>query len=274
MNRLGIEMLTLLGMPPAEHVALAADLGCTSISTGLSRVPLHLLGYPDWNMFPDWSLENDPALRRELQAALRDRGVRIALGEGFGARPGSDVRDRAAALDLMAELGAERINAISMEPDMPRGFDQLAILADMVAERGMGFTLEFAPPNAIGTLDQALAAIAHADNDKCQLLVDAMHFFRSGGQVADIAALDPGLIGYVQLCDAPLVPTETSYMQEAMFARMVPGTGELPLTAFIAALPADVAIGLEVPLIAAVEAEGSPHAHAARTVAAARALGA
>jgi hypothetical protein len=30
-NRLGIEMLTLLGMPPVDHVQLAAELGCVSI---------------------------------------------------------------------------------------------------------------------------------------------------------------------------------------------------------------------------------------------------
>ena len=41
-NRLGIEMLTLLGMPPVEHVKLAAELGCVSISTGLMKLPLAL----------------------------------------------------------------------------------------------------------------------------------------------------------------------------------------------------------------------------------------
>jgi hypothetical protein len=47
MNRLGLEMLTLLGMPPVEHVRLAADLGCVSISTGLSNQTLAKFGYPD-----------------------------------------------------------------------------------------------------------------------------------------------------------------------------------------------------------------------------------
>jgi sugar phosphate isomerase/epimerase len=152
MNRLGIEMLTLLGMPPVAHVKLAAVLGCASISTGLTGLPLAPFGYPDVKLYPEWSLERDPAMRRELKAALRDTGVRIGLGEGFRIRPDGDVRDRAAALDLMAELGALRINAVSMETDMARTHDQLAALADMVIERGMLLTVEFAPPNAINSL--------------------------------------------------------------------------------------------------------------------------
>jgi hypothetical protein len=62
-------------------------------------------------------------------------------------------------------------------------------------------------------------------------------------------------------------------MDEAMFDRMVPGEGELPLRDWIAALPADCAIGIEVPNMARLESLG-PAEHARGVVAAARALGA
>lgn len=62
-NRLGIEMLTLLGMPVADHVRLAADLGCSSISTGLGRLPMAMFGHAE--IWPQWSLADDPALVRE-----------------------------------------------------------------------------------------------------------------------------------------------------------------------------------------------------------------
>lgn len=272
MRRLGIELLTVLGMPPVDHIALAAKLGCGHISTGLSGVPMRHLGVPDWTMFPDWSLEGNPVLVREMKAVLRDTGIRIALGEGFRVREDGDVQDRAEALDLMAELGAERINAVSTEPDIARTHDQLARLSDMVIERGMMFTIEFAPPNTINSLQRALTAIDHIGRGKCRLLVDAMHFFRSGATVAELAALDPDLISYAQLCDAPLVSAGGTYMEEAMFNRMVPGTGELPLADFVAALPAGVDIGLEVPLLSDVIADGSPSGVASRAVAGARSI--
>ena len=272
MTRLGIELLTVLGMPPVEHVRLAAELGCAHISTGLTGLPMRHLGVPDWIMFPDWSLASDASLRREMKAAMREHGIRIALGEGFGIRSGRDVGDLAAGLDLMAELGAERINAVSMEPDLSRTHDQLASLCDMAIERDMLFTIEFAPPNTINSLEGALAAIDHIGRGKCRLLVDAMHFFRSGATVPDLAALGPDLIGYAQLCDAPLVSAGGTYMEEAMFGRMVPGTGELPLRDFVAALPAHVDIGLEVPMLTEVLAEGTPRGPAARAVAGAQAI--
>ncbi len=272
MSRLGIELLTVLGMPPVEHVKLAAELGCSHISTGLGGVPMRHMGVPDWIMFPDWSLEGNPTLQREMKAAMRDTGVRISLGEGFRVREDGDVSDRASGLDLMAELGAERINAVSMEYDMARTHDQLAILAAMVIERGMTFTVEFAPPNAINSLAGAVAAIDHIGRGKCRVLVDAMHFFRSGATVEELGALDPDLIGYAQLCDAPLVSAGAPYMQEAMFGRMIPGTGELPLRDFVAALPADMDIGLEVPMLVETLAEASPKGVATRAVAGARAI--
>ena len=79
------------------------------------------------------------ALRREMKAVLRDTGVHIGLGEGFRIRPDGDVHDHASGRDIVAELGALRVNAVSMEPDMARGHDQLAVLADMMTGRGMQF---------------------------------------------------------------------------------------------------------------------------------------
>ncbi len=270
-NRLGIEMLTLLGMPPVAHIRLAGELGCVGISTGLTALPSAMV--PGGALYPDWSLKTDAALVCEVKAALRDTGVEIALGEGFRVRADGDVRDRAAGLDLMADLGARRINAVSMEDDLARTYDQLGHLADMVIARGMAFTIEFAAPNAINTLAGALAAVEQVGRGRATIMVDAMHFFRSGATVAELAALDPALIGYAQLCDAPMTaPDELTYMQEAMFGRMVPGEGEFPLADWLAALPADVPVSLEVPNLAALRG-GSPRDHAARVVAAARSLG-
>ncbi|MCB2059428.1 MAG: TIM barrel protein [Novosphingobium sp.] len=274
MNRLGIEMLTLLGMPPVEHVELAAELGCVSISTGLMRMPLAPFGYPDVELYPDWSLAEDPALRRETKAALRDTGVHIGLGEGFRVCPEQDVVDAAGQLDVMADLGAWRINAICTEHDLPRAHDQYAMLAEMVTARGMQFIVEFAPPHALNSLEAALAVVDHVGPGRCRIMFDTMHFFRSGGEVADIEELDPTVIGYAQMCDVPQQSPGTSYMQEAMFERMVPGEGELPLREWLAALPLDCEIGLEVPMIERLRSGMSPREHAAEVVAAARALGA
>ncbi|MDP3675734.1 MAG: sugar phosphate isomerase/epimerase [Novosphingobium sp.] len=182
-----------------------------------------------------------------MLATLRERGVSISLGEGFAVRPGVAMRDRGAEMDIMSELGARGLGAVSMEPDAARALDEFATLAEMAQARGMLATIEFAPMQSVATLDDALDLIAKVAQPNFRLLVDAMHFFRSGGTVSQLAALDPALIGYAQLCD---VPREGAgdYANEAMFGRLVPGEGELPLAAFVAALPAGIPIGLEVPM--------------------------
>lgn len=270
MSRLGLDMLTLIGMPPVDHIALAAELDCGSVSIGMTSLSLGDLGHPGVRLYPDWSLADDPALRRDVKRALQQTGVHISLGEGFIVAPTRDVRNYAANLDIMAELGTLRVNAISVDRDMARTHEQLAILADLVIARGMEFIVEFAPPNAINTMAAVLAAVAYIDRPECKIMFDAMHFFRAGGKVEDIAALDPALISYAQLCDVPLVSKGGTYMEEAIFGRMFPGDGELPLREWVEALPPTLEIGVEVPMLDALVSGVSPRDHAARAVAAAR----
>ncbi|MCU1391368.1 MAG: Xylose isomerase domain protein barrel, partial [Ilumatobacteraceae bacterium] len=93
-ERLGIEHLSVFGLPPVDFVGLAADLGCRHIATGLTAFPYNPHGYATW------SLRHDAVLRREMVAAMRDRDVSISLGEGFMVSGDADIRDRATDLEL------------------------------------------------------------------------------------------------------------------------------------------------------------------------------
>ncbi|TAL02222.1 MAG: sugar phosphate isomerase/epimerase [Rhodospirillaceae bacterium] len=267
MDRVGIEFLGAFGLPPVAFVNLAADLGCQYISAVLQPLEYNPHGYPRY------SLKDDRALRREMIAAMRDRGVSITLGEGFVVMPDVNVRDAYSIdLDAMCELGVKRINTITFDPDLSRSFDQFAILAEMAAAVGMETVTEFAPCFPVGNLPTALAAVRHVGRQDFRLLIDTMHLGRSGGCAADVAALDPDIIGYIQLCDVPLVPKIPDYMEEAMLERMVPGTGELPLLDFLAALPRDLVVGLEVPMRSEAEAGIGPDERLGRCVKATRSL--
>lgn len=263
---LGIENISVFSMPPVEFVNLAADLGCQHISTGLISYGHNPHGYAPF------SLREDAALRREMIAAMRDRGVSISLGEGLGVRPGADVRDQARDLDIMCELGVRRINMVSMDPDLGRTFDQYGTLAEMASARGVESTTEFAPSLPVGDLATALAAVRHVGRPDFRLLIDTMHLVRSGSGAADVAALDPDLIGYVQLCDAPLKPRFDTYFEEAMYERMAPGTGELGLKAVVAALPRDRVFALEIPVRSEADAGIGPHERLGKCVEATRRL--
>jgi sugar phosphate isomerase/epimerase len=273
MNRLGIEQLTVLAMPPVTYITLASELGCVSISTGITGMPLTMFGIEDYAPWPMWSLRDDPALRREAIAAMRDTGVKIGLAEGFRAASDADVADYAIDLDVFAQLGALRLNAICMENDMQLAVDQLGKLADMAIARGMAFTIEFFPSEGINTFERALEVVDGIGRDKAKVLLDSMHFFRTGGSLEKLRAAGTDVIGYVQLADSPNTPPGESYFMDSLFARSVPGQGELPLGDLIAALPADMPISVEVPRLEDMRAMGA-RAHTARVIEAARALGA
>lgn len=104
------------------------------------------------------------------------------------------------------------------------------------------------------------------------LLLDAIHFFCSGATLHELAAADPALIRCTRLRDTPSGEPGDVSMTEAMFARRTSGEGELPLAAFVAALPKDIPRGLVIPNLAAARAGKTDHERLGKAVAAARAL--
>jgi sugar phosphate isomerase/epimerase len=262
-SRIGIDFISVFGLPPVEFVHLAADLGCGHISLGLMPVDRNPHGYPPYAL-------KDPALQRALKAALGERQVSLANTEGFFVLPGQDVSAHAEALDVMAELGTQRINTLGLDPDLARAFDQFAALAEMAAARSVETTLEFVVGVPVGDLPSALAAVRHVGRPDFKLTIDPMHLIRSGGTAADLAAVDPALIGYAQLCDC--ARTARDQMHEAKYERLIPGDGELPLLDIVRALPREVPIGLEVPQLSLAEAGVGPQERLGRCVAAAREL--
>ena len=241
MNQLAIGFLNGFGLPPLDFVDLTADLGCRYMSIVVQGAPLVPLGYPPY------SLKDDAALRRELLAAMEHRGVAISLGDGFLVLPGTEISTSRADLDVLAELGVPRINVVSLDPDLSRTFDQFAALTELAAQRDIETDVELVPGLTVSDLPTALAARDHVGRPDFRLLIDTMHLVRSGSSAADLAAVDPEHIGYAQLNDTTLQPRLDNYMEEAMFERMVPGEGELPLRDMLSALPPDIVLEVEVP---------------------------
>jgi sugar phosphate isomerase/epimerase len=249
MDRLGIEMLSVFGMPPIEYVHLTADLGCRYITTGMvGFAPVKALNYQPF------SLRDQPQLRKDLLAVMDDRGVSISLGEGLLIAPGVDVRTYSTDLDVMAELRIPRINTVSLEPDRARAFDELAVLTELAAERGIATCIEPVVGLSIADLPSAMAAVEHVNRGEISLLIDTMHVARFGASADDLRSIPAERIGYIQLSDTTMQKRMEHYAEEAMFERMPPGEGELPLLDLLTALPDDRVVGLEIPMRTRAEA--------------------
>jgi len=262
-NPLGLECLSTFGLGPVDVIRLAADLGCSHVTLNLggsaNRLPI----------YPDISFRQDPVLQREMAAALADSGVAIGMLEGFAITPRSSARDYLADLDMAARLGARAICAVSLERDLARTHGEFSQLAELAAERGFFLTTEVGA-GVLRRLDKASAALAAVDHPAFRLLIDTMHYFRFGGTVSDFAALDPAVIGHIQLCDVPMPALIADYMEEALYERRAPGDGDLPLREFLRHVPAGVVIGLEIPIRSEAEAGIGPRERLGRCLRQAR----
>lgn len=258
MASLGIEFISVFGMPLTQFVELAAGLDCRNVSIGLNQMDYDPHGYARY------SLAEDQVLQRELKASLDANGVSVSLGENLPIMAEGDSREMwKASLDVLSRLGATRINSVSFEPNIERNIDQYGILAELTASYGIDTLIEFVPIFGIPDVPTALHVIEKVGHPRLGMIVDTMHVARSGATVDDLRALPPELVGYIQLCDVPRGRVgydfmDAGYMDEAMHQRYAPGDGELPLADYLAALPADRVIGLEIPLRSDAEAGKGP----------------
>src|SRR5262249_11975158 len=103
---------------------------------------------------------------------------------------------------------------------------------------------EFAVYPGVRTLAHAARIVAKSGRSNASVLIDALHFSRSGGVPADVRSVAPSLLRYAQICDASVdrpEPTDTpNLIREARTGRLLPGEGVLPLRALVASLPARV----------------------------------
>lgn len=263
LRQLGLEFLGVFGLSPVELVHIAADLDCQFIGTVPAPIDYNPEGFPKWNLM------EDAGLRRELKTALSDRGVELLLGDGNAFLPGTDARETIAPqLDLYKELGIRKVNSISFEPDLQRTYDQFALFVEMAVERGLEPSIEACPISVVGDLSTAIGAVRHA-GAPAKILLDVMHFFRSGTSLQDLADASD-MIGHIQLCDAPKEPLISDYLEEAMFERRLPGDGDAPVADILATLSNVPTIGLEIPLRSLAEQGVGPRERMERCVASAR----
>lgn len=183
---------------------------------------------------------------RDVRRRLDDTGT-IALDmEPIFVTPDGDHGDR--IIEAAASVGARNLLVVSRGVEDSRFVERFGELCDLAAVHGIGCSVEFMAFMSTSSLPQTLGILDEIDRTNGAVLIDHLHLARTGGTVADVAAIDPTRLPYVQLCDAPLTaPTDVSgLVTEALDERLVLGAGELPVTELVDALPAHTALSMEI----------------------------
>ncbi|SAK60122.1 xylose isomerase domain-containing protein [Caballeronia hypogeia] len=243
MHKLSLHHLTMLDAHPLQLVD-AAHAG------GFDYYGLRVVAPTAADRIVD--VAHDAALVRELEARMHATGVKLLDIEAIWLQPDTKIDDLLPALEAGHRLGASHALAVGFDDDRARLMDNFCALCEAAAHFGMTVGLELITYCAIGTLPDALATVQDSGQPNARLLIDALQLFRSGAKAEDVGRIDPALIEYIQLCDAPLAsPVSVAQRRtEARTARLLPGDGELPLHALLAQLRADLTLAVEAPTLA------------------------
>jgi sugar phosphate isomerase/epimerase len=240
---LSLAHLTVLDTTPPELVSVAAAAGFRTVGIRLTAPPS--VGVPPYDIL------SDGPLLRETLARLKDTGVTVLDTEFLRFEPDRPVGIPEGFLEVSARLGARHVLVMSAEPDEARTLERFGGLCDRAAQYELRVGLEFAVYTGVRTLADAVQLVTRSKRANASVLVDALHFSRSGGLPAHIAGVDPSLFPYAQICDASLdMPASTdspALIREARTGRLLPGEGALPLAELVAALPAGVPLAIEAP---------------------------
>lgn len=205
----------------------------------------------DWPAAGVWY---DPATwtgetTREVRDRAADAGLVLLDIEVVWLKPGPDDPAHFAAIDAGAEIGARNVLVVSSEPEPARTAEKLARLVEHGKAAGLRVCLEFAAFTEVKSLAAAVEIVTAAGQN-AGLLIDPLHFARTGSVPADLAGIDPHRFPYAQFCDAPArgpspgdVP---AIIHEALDLRLMPGEGGLPLIDLLASLPSQIPLSIEL----------------------------
>jgi 4-hydroxyphenylpyruvate dioxygenase len=254
--------LTALSLSPPELVEAAAEAGYRYVGVRLTRVTPQEPHYP---------LATDPGLMRTTKVRLAATGVEVLDIELARIGPDEDPGDFQRFLEAGAELGARHVITQLPDPDRNRKVDRFARLCEMARPLGLTVDLEFPSWTETPDLTEAARVLRAAGQPNGGMLIDLLHFARSGSSVADLRELPAEWFHFAHVCDAPaaIPSTNEGLIHTARFERLYPGDGGIDLDGILAALPPGLPYALEIPRAQMVAQVGAKE-HARLAIAAAR----
>lgn len=191
----------------------------------------------------------DSQRTRAVRAALEDTGICPLDLEVIWFKPGESLSTHDAMIDVALELGVRNVLCVSSEPDITRTKQRFEHLCRQAEGSPLRIVLEFLAITEVRSLQQALQVVQEVAHPAGGILVDALHLYRTGSCAEDLAAIDPQLMPYIQLCDASATLRDRSpegLIEDALYLRQMPGDGDLLLTAILDQLNPHLPLSMEI----------------------------
>lgn len=188
---------------------------------------------------------------KEIKQRLDDSGLLALALTGFWFTPETNPKDIESMADAAAALRAPFIQSVINDDDESRALSNFSRACEIAAERKLTIAIEFLGYVAVPSLAATIRFIKASGQHNAGVCLDALALARAGETPAEVAAVDPKLICYVQICDGlRKSPPRDQLRDEARGRRLHPGEGELPIAELLDALPQDIPIDVEAPVAA------------------------
>lgn len=199
----------------------------------------------------------DPACQESLRAHAAQT-VPVNDLEIARLDPETEAADLLPLLRATAALGARAVVTQLPDPNRTRRIDRFGELCDLAAPLGVRCEIEFLPWTPTRGLDEAADIVGGAGRPNGGILVDLIHFHRSGSSIDRLRELPQEWFKVLHLNDAPAqIPADDAgLIHAARHHRLLPGEGAVDIAGILATLPDGLTIAVEVPNDAAARRHG------------------
>ena len=241
MHPLSLAALTVLGLSPEEHILCAKKTGYQGVGLRLIPATATETHYP---------VLSDFSRKARIKKLVKETGVKVLDIEVFRLEPKTVIRDYLPYIEFGVELGTKNMLVAGYDPDWSRMTENWEALCELSHSFGIKPHLEPMPWTYVRSYLDAARLLESTTKNFGAILIDPIHFFRTGGHLDQISSDHISRVSYIQLSDAPIeVPKDmTEVLRQAREDRLPPGEGQLPLRDLLAKFPSDLPISLEVPL--------------------------
>lgn len=255
--------LTAIDCPPPDFIRAAAKAGYDCVS--LRTIPMGLKGEIPHD------IAKDRHLFEETVRAAKETGIVINDTENARIYDGVDIKAYEPALEAAADLSLHHILSNIWVDDKAYYTEKFGELCSLAAGYGLTVNLEFVTWASVKNLPQAAELLNAVHCENTGIVVDALHFYRSGDTVEELKKCPTGWFHFVHLCDAPAeIPKDKeALIHTGREERLYPGEGAIDMKSILNVLPAGVIRGIEVPHLVRVNEYGVAE-HARRALEAAK----
>ncbi|BFK75809.1 hypothetical protein I3500192B8_02980 [Acidaminococcus intestini] len=197
----------------------------------------------------NYDLSKNSELFALTKQAIEDTGIGIHDIELAKISDESNVLNYESAFEAAAKLNVHHVISSIWTDNEPFYLEQFAKLCDLAAQYHINVGLEPVSFASISTLKQALDIIRTVDRTNAKILMDTLHFHRSGVKLDEIKEAPKDLFDFAHICDAPReIPLEKeALIHTARDERLYVGEGGIDIADMAKCMRSDTVFSIELP---------------------------